>query len=447
MAKFVPCERNQPYLLPQDMREWISEKDLAHFVLESVELVKLDQFQVNQRGTGSAQYEPRMMLALLIYCHAHGIFSSRRIERATWRDLGVRYVAANVHPDHATIAKFRRENFAAVGECFLQVLLLAKERKILKLGTVSVDGTKVRASASRYRWVTYQRAGELVEQLELEIKELLGKAESADRQEEEDTQSLPKEIRKREELQKRLKAAREKLEQRAGEQAKKEQAEYERKVAARQARKGAGRAPKPPSEEPAGKDQSNLTDADSRGMKKNQRADFEQSYNAQATVDAEGSQLVVGQGVSQNCNDKQELAAGVASIPEELGSPEAVLADNGYANGAEVEKVEADGVDAYVSTGAEGRRRLHDFRPPKDKPEKELKADWLRKMAEKLQTEEGKQLYALRKQTVEPVFGVIKSALGFRMFSLRGIELVRGEWNLVTLAYNCRRIHTLRLAG
>ncbi len=161
------------------------------------------------------------------------------------------------------------------------------------------------------------------------------------------------------------------------------------------------------------KDQSNLTDPDSRLMKKNQRADCEQSCNAQATVEAEGSQLIVGQGVSQNCNDKQELAAGVASIPEELGSSWAVLADNGYANGAEVEKV---------------------------------KADWLRKMAEKLQTEEGKQLYALRKQTVEPVFGVIKSALGFRMFSLRGIELVRGEWNLVTLVYNCKRIHTLRLA-
>ncbi len=404
----------------------------------------MDQFRVNQRGTGSAQYEPRMMLALLIYCHAHGVFSSRRIERATWRDLGVRYVAANQQPDHATIAKFRRENFTAVGECFLQVLLLAKELKILKLGTVSVDGTKVRASASKYRSVTYQRAGELVEQLELEIKELLGKAEAADRQEEVDPEVLPKEIQRREELQKRLKAAREKLEQRAGEKAQQEQAEYERKVAARQARNGAGRPPKPPSEEPAAKDQSNLTDADSRLMKKNQRADFEQSYNAQATVDAEGSQLVVGQGVSQNCNDKNELAAGVASIPEELGSPEAVLADNGYANGAEVE---AGGVKAYVSTGAEGRRRLHDFRPPKDKPEKELKADWLRKMAEKLQTEEGQQLYALRKQTVEPVFGVIKSALGFRMFSLRGIELVREEWNLVTLAYNCKRIHTLRLAG
>ncbi len=438
MAKFVPCERDQPYLLPQDMREWIPKEDLAHFVLESVELVEMDQFRVNQRGTGSARYEPRMMLALLIYCHAHGIFSSRRIERATWRDLGVRYVAANVQPDHATIAKFRRENFTAVGECFLQVLLLAKELKILKLGTVSVDGTKLRASASKYRSVTYQRAGELVEQLELEIKELPGKAEAADRQEEVDPEVLPQEIQRREELQKRLQAAQEK--------AKQEQAEYERKVAARQERNGAGRAPQPPSEEPAGKDQSNLTDADSRGMKKNQRADFEQSYNAQATVDAEGSQLVVGQGVSRNCNDKQELAAGVASIPEALGSPEAVLADNGHANGAEVEKVEADGVKAYVSTGAEGRRRLHDFRPPQDKPEKELKADWLRKMAEKLQTDEGKKLYALRKQTVEPVFGVIKSALGFRMFSLRGIELVRGEWNLVTLAYNCKGIHTLRLA-
>ena len=376
MAKFVPCNRDQPYLLPPDMRDWIPEDDLAHFVIEAVELVDVSQFRVNVRGTGSAQYEPRMMLALLIYCYAIGIFSSRRIERATWRDLGVRFVAANRHPDHDTIAKFRRENFAAVADCFLQVLLLAKELKLLQLGTVSVDGTKLKASASKHRSVTYQRAGEL---------------------------------------------------------------------AARQERGGTGRMPQAPSTEPDAQQQSNLTDPDSRLMRKNQRAEFEQAYNAQATVDAEGSQLIVGQGLSQNASDKGELTAGVAAIPDALGKPEAVLADNGYANGAEVERVQAAGVEPYVATGAEGQRRPHDFRPQTGQQRKEPKADWLREMADKLKTDAGKEQYRLRKQTVEPVFGIIKSVLGFRSFTLRGVEKVTGEWNLVNLAYNCKRLHRLRL--
>ena len=180
MSKFVDCEREQPFLLPPDLRDWIPEDDLAHFVIEAVERVALGAFKVNDRGTGSAQYHPRMMLALLIYCYANGIFSSRRIERATHRDLGVRFVAANRHPDHDTIATFRRENFAAVAESFLQVLLLAKELKLVKVGVVSVDGSKFDANASKHRAVTYQRAGELIDQLKLEIADLMGRAEAAD---------------------------------------------------------------------------------------------------------------------------------------------------------------------------------------------------------------------------------------------------------------------------
>ena len=445
MAKFVPCVRDQPYLLPPDMRDWIPADDLAHFVIEAVELVDVSQFRVNERGTGSAQYEPRMMLALLIYCYAIGIFSSRRIERATWRDLGVRFVAANRHPDHDTIAKFRRENFAAVADCFLQVLLLAKELKLLRLGTVSVDGTKLKASASKHRSVTYERAGELAAQLELEIAELLRQAEAADREAVADPEALPQEIARREELQRQLLAARERLEAQARAKAEAEQAEYERKLAARRERGGSGRVPQPPSAEPAEQQQSNLTDPDSRLMRKNQRAEFEQAYNAQATVDAEGSQLIVGQGVSQSASDKGELMAGVTAIPAALGQPEAVLADNGYANGVEVERVKAAGVEPYVATGAEGRRRPHDFRPQTGQQPKEPKADWLREMADKLKTDAGKEQYRLRKQTVEPVFGIIKSVLGFRSFTLRGVDKVTGEWNLVALAYNCKRLHRLRL--
>ena len=179
MSKFVDCARDQAFLLPPDLRDWVPEDDLAHFVIEAVERVGIGAFEANDRGTGSAQYHPRMMLALLIYCYANGIFSSRRIERATHRDIGVRYVAANQHPDHDTIATFRRRNFQAVAESFLQVLLLARELKLLKLGVVSVDGSKLDANASKHRSVTYRRAGELVDQLKLEIAELMGRAEAA----------------------------------------------------------------------------------------------------------------------------------------------------------------------------------------------------------------------------------------------------------------------------
>jgi transposase len=208
MSNFVECARDQAFLLPPDLRDWIPEDDLAHCVIEAVERVAIGAFKVNERGTGSAQYHPRMMLALLIYCYANGIFASRRIERATHRDLGVRYVAANRHPDHDTIATFRRENFAAVAESFLQVLLLAKELKLLKLGLVSVDGSKFDASASKHRAVTYQRAGELIDQLKLEIADLMGRAEVADACGEDDPRALPKAIARREALRAQLDAAR-----------------------------------------------------------------------------------------------------------------------------------------------------------------------------------------------------------------------------------------------
>ena len=208
MSKFIDCERNQAFLLPPDLRDWIPEDDLAHFVIEAVERVEMSAFKVNHRGTGSAQYHPRMMLALLIYCYANGIFSSRRIERATHRDIGVRFVAANVHPDHDTIATFRRDNLAAFGESFLQVLLLAKELKLVKVGLVSVDGSKFEASASKHRSVTYERAGELIDQLKLDIADLMERAAAADGEGEDDPQALPKEIARREALCDRLDAAR-----------------------------------------------------------------------------------------------------------------------------------------------------------------------------------------------------------------------------------------------
>ena len=374
MSNFVECDREQAFLLPPDLRDWLPADDLGHFVIEAVERVDLGAFKVNHRGTGSAQYHPRMMLALMIYCYANGIFSSRRIERATHRDIGVRFVAANRHPDHDTIARFRRENFAAVSESFLQVLLLAKELKLLRVGLVSVDGSKFKANANKHRSVTYERAGALIAQLEGEITALLSRAEAADAQ-------------------------------------------------------------------------SNLSDPDSRLMRKSKHHEYRQAYNAQAAVDAGGSQLIVSARISQCASDRNDLVADIEAIPALLGRPETVLADNGYANGAEVAALEADGIEVLVSTSAEGRRRTHDFRPVKALPAaKEPKAEWLKAMAEKLASEEGRALYKRRRQTVEPVFGVIKAVLGFAGFSLRGFEKVEGEWTLVALAYNCKRLHKLSLA-
>ncbi len=448
MSKFVDCERDQAFLLPPDLRDWIPADDLVHFVIEAVDRVDMSAFKVNHRGTGSAQYHPRMMLALLIYSYANGIFSSRRIERASYRDIGVRFVAANRHPDHDTIATFRRENFAAVSQSFLQVLLLAKELKLLKVGLVSVDGSKVKASASKHRSVSYARAGELIDQLELEIADLLGRAAAADAGGEEDPQGLPEEIARRAALRDQLDAARRRLEAQAQARAAAERADYEAKVAARDKRQGRakGKHPKAPDETPRPDEQSNLSDPDSRLMRKSKKDAYRQAYNAQAVVDAGGSQLILGARVSQCASDRNELVADIEAIPAELGLPETALADNGYANGAEVESLAERGIEALVATGAQDRRRPHDFRPAKaQKPAKEPQADWLQAMAAKLESEEGRALYRLRQQTVEPVFGIIKAVLGFTAFSLRGLDKVAGEWDLVALAYNCKRLHKLKL--
>ena len=449
MSKFVDCERDQAFLLPPDLRDWIPEDDLAHFVIEAVERVEMSAFKVNHRGTGSAQYHPRMMLALLIYCYANGIFSSRRIERATHRDIGVRLVAANTHPDHDTIATFRRENLAAFAESFLQVLLLARELKLVKVGVVSVDGTKIDANASKHRSVRYDRAGELVDQLKLEISELMARAEAADGGADDDPQALPREIARREALRDKLDAARRRLESQAKARAAAERAAYEAKVAAREARKGRakGKQPKPPDDRPRAGEQSNLSDPDSRLMRKSKHHEYRQAYNAQAVVDAGGSQLILGARVTNCASDRNELVADIAAIPAALGMPETALADNGYANGADVAALAESGIEALVATATQGRRRSHDFRPARTRAApREPKADWLKAMAAKLESADGRALYRLRQQTVEPVFGIIKAVLGFRHFSMRGLDKVAGEWNLVALAYNCKRLHKLKMA-
>jgi len=451
MAHFVPADRRQSMLLPPDLKDWVPEDDLAHFVIEAVEAMAMESFRVNPHSGGSPQYPPRMMLALLIYCYANGIFSSRRVERATYRDIGVRYVSANTHPDHDTLCKFRRENEPAIAACFEQVLLLARELKLLRVGTVSVDGTKVQANASRHRNVRYDRARELSEQLRGEVRELLARAERADASEEPDPQRLPEEIGRRERLRAKLEQACQNLERRRQLALASERREYESKVAARQARSGRrrGKRIKAPRPDPEPRAQSNLTDPDSGLMRTGHNGAYVQAYNAQAVVDAQGSQLVVGTRVSTCASDANELSADVQSVSRQVGRVRQVLADSGYANGLQVEQLQKQGIDVLVAVQAPGRR-THDLRPVpvrgqtgcREKPA--IRAAWRLAMREKLSQPQAKRTYALRQCTVEPVFGIVKEAMGFRRFLTRGVASVSNEWRLVNLAYNFRRLHNLR---
>lgn len=454
-TRLVNIDRNTPLLLPVDLRQWVAEDDLVHFVIEAVEGMKLPSLKLNRRGTGSAQYPPKMMLALLIYGYANGIFSSRRIERATWRDVAVRYLTADTHPDHDTICTFRRENFAAVAQAFLQVLQLARQMGLLKVGAVSIDGTHIAASASKDRNVRYDRAGELDKQLELDIAALMQQAEQTDQRDEDDGQKLPDEIARRQKLRSKMIQARAQLEQQAKAKAQAEQAEYERKRADRQQREGKsqGPHPKPPSDTPRDEQQINLTDPDSRLMRKSKRSAYTQSYNAQATVDAEGSMLILGGHVTHCASDANELIPALNDVDASIGKPTAALADTGYANTDAIEQVQQDedGPELYVAVGRQDNhdQRRYDYRPSSvtDKPAKKITHPTLLAMREKLQTDEGRRLYRLRKQTVEPVFGIIKSVMGFVRFLLRGLEKVRGEWSLVSLAYNFKRLWKLQTTG
>lgn len=444
MARFVDANRTQRFLLPLDMEEWIPSDDLVHFIIEAAERVDMAAFKINWRGSGSEQYHPRMMLTLLVYCYANGIFSSRRIERATYRDIGVRFAAANTHPDHDTICAFRRNNADAIAAAFLEILLLAKELKLLKVGMVSIDGTKLDANASKHQSIRYDRARQLRAQLEIDIAELMAKAENADADGGDDPQALPEEIARREALKAKMDAACTRLEAQAKARAETERAPYEAKLKAHEARGGKGRKPKPPKDTPDDDEQTNLTDPDSRIMRKNKHSEYRQAYNAQATVDADGTQLVLATGVSRSASDANELVGGIDAIPDALGQPETALADTGFANGEAIAELEARGLEVLVAIGAGGNERTYDFRPPKEtKPPPEIKAQWRLDMKAKLETEKAKAKYRKRKHTVEPVFGIIKSVLGFRHFFLRGLDKVKLEWQLVALAYNAKRLHKM----
>jgi transposase len=454
-ARFVNVDRQTPMFLPCDLREWLPADHLVHLILDAVEQIPSSHFRVNHRGTGSEQYPPTMMLALLIYCYATGRFGSRTIEAATHSDVAVRFLCANTHPDHDSICTFRRENQAAFEAAFVTVLQLAHQLRLTRVGTVSVDGTKIQANASKHAAVSYQRAGELSTQFQLEVAELTARAEQADGKEAKETLDLPAELARREKRIAALKHARQILEAQAKAMAAAQQVEQQAQVAERQAQRDAGKKPrgpqpKAPDDKPDGKDQYNFTDPESRIMKAGNGKHFEQAYNAQAVVDE--AMLIVGQRVSVAANDKQELAADVAAIsPVVKEKVKAVLADSGFYSEAMVRAVEqqsdgtASGLTVYAAVAKQSHhKRVAELLPqPEPEPLGE-NASAQEKMAHRMKTPTGKTLYKLRKQTVEPVFGIIKEVLGFRRFLLRGREQVSLEWLRVCVSYNLKRLCTLK---
>jgi len=429
--------------------EWLPEQHLARFVVEVVEGFDLRAMIGSYRGSGSASYHPKVLLALLVYGYATGVFSSRKLERASYDSVAFRFIAANDHPDHDTIAAFRRRFLPEIEGLFVQVLLLAREMGVLKMGTVGLDGTKIHANASRHSALSYEHAGKIEAQLQAEVADLMAKAEAADQADLPDGFSIPEELALREERLRKLAEARAKIEARAKERHAREQAEYEAKLAARQAKekrtgkKSGGKPSSPPASGPSPADQINLTDEDSRIMPV-AGGGFEQCYNAQAVV-AEGSLLVVAAEVVQAANDKQQLAPMVdkiTALPEDVGRPDTLLADSGYFSAANVDACANAGIEPLIATGRQTHypplgERLAQTPPPPENPTP------VEAMAHRLKTPEGKRLYALRKQTPEPVFGIIKAVLGFRQFSMRGHQKACGEWNLVTMAWNIKRMFAL----
>ena len=456
-ARFVTVDHDTPLLLPPDLRDWVAKDHMVHFIMEVVGQLNLDVAHINHGGTGSAQYPPAMMLGLLIYCYATGNFSSRKIERLTYDSVAVRFLCADTHPDHDSICKFRTDNEALLKSSFNQVLECAALAKVLKVGsiTLALDGTKILANASRHSAISHGHAIEAMQLLELEVEQLLQKARDADSTPLQEGLSVPKEIKRRSDRLAEIKRAIKVIEERAKERHQQELADYEAKVAKRAAKEAAtgkkpgGHAPKPPKEGPRDNDQFNFTDPESRIMKAGSGDHFEQSYNAQAAVEIE-SRLIIAQHVTEAPNDKQQLEPTLKTLSPVVESVETVLVDSGYYSEAAVRNIEESNPplqealsDTLVLAATKRQRhgrRVAELEKREDPPEPPPEAPMSEVMAHRLETQEGKELYRQRKQTIEPVFGIIKSTMGFRQFMLRGKAKANLEWTLVTLSYNLKRL-------
>jgi transposase len=448
---FKTVDDDQALDLTVRLGDCLPPEHLARFVGDSVAQLDLSALYGHYGSRGGEPYAPEVLLGLLLYGYATGVFSSRKIERATYEAVPFRFIAGNLHPDHDTLATFRRTFLPELKELFVQVLLLAREAGVLKLGTISLDGTKVHADASKRKAVSYKRLLELEAQLQTEVEELFALSEQIDQREVPDGLVVREEIARREDRLARLAQAKAVLQARAQERAAAEQADYEERMAQRAererttGRRPGGRPPTPPVPGPRDGDQYNFTDPESRIMKTPTDAGFEQDYNAQVAVD-QGSLLIGGGALSNHPNDSQEAEPTLSAIPPAIGTPEAAALDAGYFGPATLTACARRGIAPYIATGRDPHhpRWQQRFAPLLDPPPEDASPQI--KMAYKLKTALGKAIYGARKCTVEPVIGIIKEVLGFRQFSLRGSQAAAGEWCLVCLAFNLKRFHTLSWA-
>jgi len=447
--RFIEIDRNQPITLPGNLEGWLNGNDLAPFIVEVVEALDTGAIEAAYHGGGSAPYPPKMLLALLFYCYAKGIFSSRKIERATYELIPVLYLTAGTHPDHDSINTFRTRFLPQLEPLFVQILRIAHDLGILQLGDVSIDGTKIQANASKHKAMSWAYAEKLDETLRAEVRTLLQRAETVGGPGSTDI-DLPAELKRREDRLQKIAEVKAEIDRRAQVRYAQEQADYTANQAERAAkeqargRKLGGKPPQEPLPGPRPKDQVNFTDGDSRIMPVS-GGGFEQAYNAQATV-AMATLLVVGAHVTQQANDKQEVEPAlqeVAKLPDDLGQVKRAALDNGYYSQTNVDTLVGRGIEPFIAVG----RQRHDealeerLAPVPAAPQN---PDAVSAMTYRLKTTAGKAFYAKRKTTVEPVFGIIKEVMGFRRFLLRGLEAVKGEWRLVCLAFNLKRLCVLR---
>ena len=442
MAKhFLPYDLNQTFLLPPDLREWVARDHLMWFLSDVVDTLDLSAILREYEKTearGRAGYHPAMLVRLLIYSYCVGKTSSRKIEKATWEEVAFRVLSGDQHPDHDSIADFRKRHLSALAGLFVQVLLLCQKAGLVKLGHVALDGTKVKANASKHKAMSYARMCEAEQRLQHEVAELLREAEKVD--EDEDRQygkgrrgdELPAELAFRESRLKKIQEAKATLEREAREKAERE-AKVARKAVEKREReerergkKYGGRpaeVPNPEEAKPGPKDQKNFTDPESRIMVDGATKAFVQGYNAQVAVDA-ASQVIVAASVTQQTNDKLQFLPVLEQVRTNLGSlPAKASADSGYFSEVNVTTAEQMGVDCYI--------------PPEKHVQKQAVA---KAMREKLETKDGHATYRLRKAIVEPIFGQIKEARGFRRFSFRGLQNVEAEWDLICLTHNLLKL-------
>ena len=430
------------------IRDVLPPDHLARFIVQMISWLDLTAIYAQYAPVGGEAYAPELLLGLLFYGYATGVFSSRKIEKATYESIPFRFLAGGRHPDHDTIAHFRKTFLAEIADLFAQVLVVAHELGLLKLGNISVDGSKVHADASKSQAVSYGRLLQLEQRLQAEVEELLALGEKADQEKLPEGLELEFEMALRQERLLNLKQAKAVLEARAQERYEAEKAAYEAKLREREEKakktggKPRGKAPQPPTAGPEAKDQYNFSDPDSRIMKNSTDKGFDQHYNAQVAVDQD-SRFIVSNTVSNHANDQGEALPTVDAISPAVGKPEAATLDNGYWSPSNVEELTARGIEPYIATARDRHHRSWQERFAQEPEPPAEDASLMVKMAYKLKTDIGKQIYGLRKSTVEPVIGIIKETLGFRQFSLRGLWAVAGEWCLVCLAYNLKRWHVL----